>query len=69
MFKFLCKIGIHENLLCPSYVRTIEDGKVKLWVVLICRRCKTFKKIGMAHESEDTNKISATDLGEFKFRN
>ena len=63
-----CKIGLHKDILVTSHVVTIEDGMKKLWVVNVCNECKTFKKIGLAHETKAQPDDKPTHLQDYKWR-
>lgn len=64
MKNWLCKITFHlfRHQLLPSHISTIEDGKKKLWVVMVCPGCKVIRRIGLAHESEAHEETKVSEI-------
>ena len=62
-FKNFCW---HNWQMPAHHFVTIENGVKKLWVVLICQKCKTIKRIGLANECKAIESDKPTPMHDYK---
>ena len=62
-FKNLCW---HNWQMPAHHLVTIESGFKLLWVVLVCQKCKTIKRIGLANKWEARDTDEPTPLRDYK---